>query len=316
MFSTPIVLIIFKREDTTRQVFEVLRQIKPQKLLLVADAPRIERADEVEQVRKTRAVFDEIDWECEVLRDYAEVNLGLTERISSGIRWAFEHVEEAIILEDDDVPDISFFRFCQEMLEKYRDDERVMLITGQCFTPSHQFPPHEYSYYFSRHVLIWGIATWRRAWKYYDVEIKHWPQLKNLQALRHFFPEDKEYSYWEKIMDNMYDNGYQGRVKTWDYQLMLAIWSQHGLVVTPNKNLVKNVGFGTVESTNAFSFSLDDPIIPYVSKSEAMDFPLRHPPFVLRDVQADTITQKVAYSWSLSYRIKRKIRSWLKKYSS
>jgi hypothetical protein len=158
--NTPIAFFIFNRPDTTARVFEAIRQAQPSKLLVVADGPRSTRPGEAEKCAATRAIIDQVDWECEVLTNYSDVNLGCRHRVSSGLDWVFEQVEEAIILEDDCLPHPTFFRFCEELLEWYRHDHRIVAISGDNFQNGHQ--SGEFSYYFSRYVHIWGWATWRR----------------------------------------------------------------------------------------------------------------------------------------------------------
>ena len=155
-------LFLFARPDTSARVLDAIRRVRPERLLVVADAPRDEVPGEAERCEATRALLDAVDWDCEVLTNFAEQHLGQTERIESGLDWAFELCEEAIVLEDDTVPDPSFFRFCDELLERHRDDERVLSIGGNGF----QFdgPASEDSYCFSRYPKTWGWATWRRAW--------------------------------------------------------------------------------------------------------------------------------------------------------
>ena len=160
---TPVALLIFNRPDTTERVFNAVAKARPSKLLVVADGPRDSRPGEAARCEQTRAIIKRVDWDCEVITNFADRNMGCKLRVSSGIDWIFEQVEEAIILEDDCLPDPSFFRFCDEMLERYRDNERVGMVSGGNL----QFGRHRGtgSYYFSKYTHIWGWASWRRAWK-------------------------------------------------------------------------------------------------------------------------------------------------------
>ena len=173
--TTPVAFLIFNRPDTTARVFEAIRQAKPPKLLVVADGPRPDRPDDVEKCKAARAIIDRVDWACEVLTNYSDLNLGCGKRPATGITWVFEQVEEAIIFEDDCLPHPSFFRFCEELLNYYRHDERIMVISGNNF----QFGRNrtDDSYYFSRYNHIWGWASWRRAWEYFDYDLKLWPKI-------------------------------------------------------------------------------------------------------------------------------------------
>jgi hypothetical protein len=272
---TPVVFIIFNRPDLTELVFAAIRKAKPKKLLVVADGPR--SPEEIEKCDKTRAVINKVDWECEVLTNYSEKNLGCKQRVSSGLDWVFSEVEEAIILEDDCLPAPSFFYFCQTLLERYRDDERVMHISGDNFQSGQSRT--EYSYYFSKYTHIWGWASWRRAWKYYDVDMKTWLEYKNSNLLQSVFDDPYEQKYWINILDQAFNNG----IDTWDYQWIYACWSQSGLSILPNSNLVSNIGFRSDATHTVFESRYAK--LPTTDISS-----LRHPPFIIRNTDADIYT--------------------------
>jgi hypothetical protein len=296
MLNTPIVLIIFKRPDTTQLVFDQIRQIQPTQLLVIADGPRVDRPGEAEQCAATRAIIDQVDWDCEVLTNFSETNLGCKYRIATGLNWVFEQVEEAIILEDDCVPDLTFFQFCAEMLEHYRHDTRIMAVSGDNFLFGRY--PTEYSYYFSQYWDVWGWATWKRAWQYFDVDLKAWDEVKQKNLLRNILSDAQSIRYWNKTLQAVVD----GQIDTWDYQWSLAIWLQNGLCIHSKTCLVSNVGFGA-DSTNTGdpnSVWAQMPIHP-------VEFPLRHPPFVIRDALGDHYTQKTAFEMGYMHRIQSKI---------
>jgi len=274
--KTPVTLIIFNRPDLTKKVFEAIRQAKPPTLLVVADGPRPNRPDEVEKCAAARAIIDSIDWKCELLTNYSDVNLGCKHRVSSGINWAFEAVEEAIILEDDCLPHPTFFRFCEEMLAHYRDDKRVMSICGD--NSRSMSRRTDYSYYFSRLTPIWGWATWRRAWQYYDVNMKLWPTIKGGGWCKDIMMDPKITKAWESNFQSIHSN----EVDTWDYQWTFACWIQNGLSAIANTNLISNCGFNAeaTHTKEADHRLANRPI-------EAMEFPLKHPPFVIHDTQAE-----------------------------
>src|SRR5437868_7090749 len=161
MFKTPVALIIFRRPQFTEQVFQALARVQPRQLFVIADGPRPDVEGEAELCRATRAIIDRVDWQCEVIKNYLETNLGCGRRPATGISWVFDQVEEAIILEDDCVPGPSFFPFCEELLARYRDDERIMHIAGSTY--EHGLLPTPYSYCFSHFNGAWGWASWRRA---------------------------------------------------------------------------------------------------------------------------------------------------------
>lgn len=275
--TTPVVFLIFNRPDTTRKVFEVIRQAQPQQLLVVADGPRSDKAGEAKKCAEVRAIIDTVDWDCEVLINYSEINLGCKKRVSSGLDWAFSLVEEAIILEDDCLPDPTFFRFCQELLEKYRDDKRIMGISGDNF----QFGRKRtgYSYYFSRFNDCWGWATWRRAWQYYDHEMKLWEEIRNGDWLKDIL-NNKFFliQYRKHKLQSVYEN----KIDSWAYIWTFSCWTQNGLIIIPNYNLVSNIGFSS-ESTH--TTDIKSPIANL--KREPISFPLQHPPFIIPDTKAD-----------------------------
>ena len=214
--TTPVAFIIFNRVDTAIQVFERIREAKPSKLLVIADGPRENKVNEAEKCQQCRDIIKKVDWECEVLTNYSDVNLGCKTRVSSGLDWVFENVEEAIILEDDCLPDVGFFRFCQEMLLRYRGQDRVMAISGTNIlygTEKISDSVEDESYYFSNVTGIWGWATWKRAWEKYDINMKSWPKIKESKILYNVF-NDRTAEFWTKVFQDTYD----GKISTWDYQ--------------------------------------------------------------------------------------------------
>ena len=284
--ETPITFIVFKRPHTTAKVFEIIRKVKPKKLFVIADGPRLDREGEAEKCAATRAIIEKVDWNCEVIKNYSEVNLGCATRVSSGLDWVFNNVEETIILEDDCIPHITFFRFCEKLLEKYRYDTRITSIAAQNAQLGKKRT--NYSYYFSSYSHCWGWASWRRAWKHYDLHIKLWQEVKESNILNNILLDSKAVSYWQNIFDSIYDNP---TGITWDYQWTFACWMQGGLNIIPNVNLIQNVGVGT-DSTN-FNSSQEFSFINL--PTEAMEFPLKHPPFMIRNLPADKFIQDTVY---------------------
>ncbi len=299
--KTPVAFLIFKRPEITEKVFAEIAKVKPPKLLVVADGPRAEVPGEADKCAATRSIIEKVDWKCEVLKNYFNVNLGCKQRVASGLDWVFDTVEEAIILEDDCVPHPVFFRFCEELLEKYRNDERIMVISGNNFQFGQKRTPYPYSYYFSRYNHVWGWASWRRAWKYYDVTMKLWPEICQGGWLEDLLIKKEIVSYWTKIFEEVY----QGKIDTWDYQWTFACWIQKGLSILPNVNLVSNIGFGE-GATHTLGGS------PFANLPIGkMDFPLKHPPFIIRDVQTDAITHYRNFSPHISTKIKGYIMKWI-----
>lgn len=264
---TPIVFFVFNRPEFTRKVFQRIAAVRPTRLLVVADGARDGKPGEQERCDEVRQIVSSVDWPCECLTNFAPRNLGCRDRLVSGLDWVFEQVEEAIILEDDILPDPTFFRFCDEMLERYRSDPRVAMITGFNIVEDRTAAPD--SYFFSALTHIWGWATWRRAWQTYDADMKSWPAVKESGAMEDFFSNPAHRLYWTRTFEQMYDGT---GPDTWDLQWFYANLVNHGLAVTPGVNLVENVGFGP-EATHTI-YAGDAPRIPV----QPLQFPLRHPP--------------------------------------
>ena len=298
--TTPVAFIIFNRPDTTERVFAEIARARPPKLLVVGDGPRANRPGEAEKVAACRAIIDRVDWPCEVLTNYSETNLGCKARVSSGLDWVFEQVPEAIILEDDCLPHPTFFRFCQELLGRYRDDERVGMISGDNFQFGYAI--NDDSYYFSNINHIWGWASWRNRWQGdYDVNLKLWPKIRDEKRFRDWFVSKSEQDNFAEILENVY----QGKIDTWDYQWQFASRINGRMAVMPNVNLISNIGFG-VEATHTTGQSKFEnlPVIP-------IDFPLKHPSAVFASRILDGRFQRLATSESLIGSMKNKLKNFL-----
>lgn len=282
--KTPILFIIFNRPEVTLQVFNEIRKIKPSKLYVVADGPRQNLPEEKARCEETRKIIDSVDWQCEIHKNYSDINLGCKKRVSSGIDWFFENEEQGIILEDDCLPNQSFFKFCKEMLNKYKDDERIGMISGDNF----QFGKvkNEYSYYFSKYSHIWGWATWRRAWKKYDVNISNWPQVKKEKLLNKVFNNKRDTYYWSSIFDDVYNN----KIDTWDYQWSYTCFINNYLSVMPAHNLISNIGFSVKDSTHTKRLNKFSGM-----KTEELEFPLKVPENIVRSIESDKITRRDNY---------------------
>ncbi len=228
----PVAFIIFNRPDYTRRVFAEIRKARPAHLFIIADGPRTPAETAI--CEETRAVVADVDWPCEVHRNYAEKNLGLKERFLSGLNWFFAQVTEGIILEDDQLPHPSFFRFTAEMLEKYQYDERVMMVTGDNFLPDFKIDD---SYFFSKFPPIWGWATWRRAWATYDSDMAGWKNRENRKKIKAMYSQEFMATHTVKTFDAVYK-----KKNTWDPQWLYACLIHDGLCITPSVNLVSNIG--------------------------------------------------------------------------
>jgi hypothetical protein len=301
--NTPVTFIIFKRPETTQKVFDAIRQAKPKKLFVIADGPRIDRDGEVEKCEASREIIETVDWDCEVIKNYSDINLGCAKRVSSGLDWVFDNVEESIILEDDCIPHHTFFRFAEELLEEYRYDTRIASITAQNAQLGRNRT--DYSYYYSRYSHCWGWATWKRAWQYYDLDIKLWKEVKANNILSNILCDPKAVSYWHKVFDPIYKNP---TGITWDYQWTFACWMQSGLTIIPNTNLVSNVGVGadSTHFTSGQEFS-------YINlPTEAMKFPLQHPPLIVRNSEADNFIQRTVYTNNQLYIMRQRLKKLFK----
>ena len=282
MLDIPVVLILFRRPELTARVFEAIAAARPRRLLLVADAPRPDRPEEVEACRAAREVVARVDWDCEVIRDFAEEHLGCGRRPASGLDHAFSRYDSAIVLEDDCVPHPSFFRFCSELLERYADDRRVMQVCGHDFR--FERPRGQHSYRFSRYnICAGGWATWRRAWRLADMRIAAWPELREtdwLDDLHANAGDDEAVEFWTRIFDRAHAAG--ADADYWDYQWTFACWANGGLSVVPERTLLTNVGFGpgATHTHSGGDIRADRPL-------EAMGFPLEHPSVMVRDIVAD-----------------------------
>ncbi len=267
--SAAVLFVTFNRLDTTKEVFEAIRRARPPRLYVASDGPRDSRPGEGEKVRSVREyVLGHIDWGCDVKTLFREKNLGCKYAVSGAISWFFENEEMGIILEDDVLPVPSFFPYCQDLLERYRDDDRVFMISG-CNLISKRFAP-ESSYFFSRVTHIWGWAGWRRSWRYYDVEMRKWPEWRDAEGLRRISEGSRLFEYyWKRIFDQVH----RGLVDTWDYQVLFTCWNRNAFTLLPSKNLTTNIGFGA-DATRDW-----EGVPPYVLESVAEDlrFPLIHP---------------------------------------
>ena len=279
LLNTAVLLIIFNRAQTTKLVFEAIRKVRPPRLYVAADGPRPNVESDLVKCSEARKIVDQVDWPCEVKTLFHDENLNCGKAPSAAMTWFFKNEEEGIILEDDCLPSESFFTFCQDLLEHYRDDTRVMHIGGNNFLDGWCRDP-DYSYYFSKSGHIWGWATWRRAWKTFDFDILLYEKLRQNGFFENFFLNALEKFYRLRKFDKTAAN--RGTVDWWDYQWDFARYSHSGLAIVPHKNLVKNLGFGA-DATHTVNSK--DKITSM--EAQELEFPLKHPPFVVRDIESD-----------------------------
>jgi len=301
MLDTPIAFIIFKRWKETSLVFEEIRRMKPSKLFIIADGPRND--EEKKLCEETRKIVEKIDWQCEIYRDYSNKNLGCRERVVSGLDWVFESVDRAIILEDDCLPDQSFFRFSEELLEKYKDNENIMHIGGTNFqqnNPKFLYSISNDSYYFSNIAQIWGWATWKRAWNKYDKSMLSWSRIKNLSEFKSYFPSLHIYQYWKDFFEKMSQNKFD----TWDIAWTYACFKEKGLCIMPKVNLIENIG-----SSDQATHKINN--LTHISR-ESIELPLYHPSTIMINSDYDFFTYKKVYG--IKNNLFNSIKSYMKEY--
>ena len=271
-FETPVLFLVFNRPDTTQRVFNRIKEIKPKHLFVAADGPRSDKTGENERCIETRNIIQQIDWDCELKTLFREKNLGCSKAVSSAITWFFEQVEQGIIIEDDCLPDITFFYYCETLLQRYKNNADIFHINGTNFSGLEIVNPN--SYYFTNLVSVWGWATWRRAWKTYDVEASDFPTYKNELFDQKIFISKSITKHYKQAFINMYDQ----RHNTWDTQWVYAVIKSHGITITPQVNLIENIG---IDNNSTHLFLMDS--YSYNKKSEKMLFPLDHPDFNVRN---------------------------------
>jgi len=244
--TTPILLLIYNRPDYTKEVFAAIRDARPKKLYISADGPRTDIKDDFKLCGETRNIVSQVDWECEVKTLFRDKNLGCKLGMSGGINWFFENVDEGIILEDDCLPNNSFFNFCENLLEKYRDENKVMMIAGSNPATSVDL---EDDYFFSRFYTIWGWATWKRAWDKFDINVSDWPKFKSANYLETIFPNNlKNRIFIERMFDEAYGSE---KCSVWSLQWTYSCMVNGGFAILPKHNLISNIGLiGTHEMNN------------------------------------------------------------------
>lgn len=293
--KSPVLFLVFNRPDVTARVFEAIRQARPPRLYVAADGAREDREGEDQLVEETRRIATAVDWDCEVKTLFRDKNLGCGKAVSEGITWFFENEPEGIILEDDCLPISDFFRFCDELLERYRGDERIGSISGSYSLPT-KISSNGESYFLARYGRIWGWASWRRAWAGFDLTIPFWPKMKELQSHRCLFERPEHADYYENIWDRVYD----GEVDTWDYQWDLKRLSDLRFTLVSTVNLIENIGFNGHATHTAKDTAFNRrPVAD-------LQFPLVHPSPFLLDFRRDKETHDHRYR-PLAFRLRRKL---------
>lgn len=282
--TTPVLLMGFNRPDTMAVVFDRLREVQPTQLFIAVDGPRADHPGEADKVQQCRDLVGQVDWDCEVHTLFQDQNLGCGLGVSTAISWFFEQVEEGIILEDDIVPAPSFFGFCEELLDRYRNDQRVFAISGCNYVPPTAQSHPDLPYRFSRVPHIWGWATWRRSWDQHRLDISDWRTRLPIRRIwadaQHSLPGT---AYWISTFELLG----RGQIDTWDGQLVLAAMARKQLTATSNTNLIENIGFGS-DATHTIEDR--DELQPVVQAA----LPLKDAPIGV-DERADAWTRKHHY---------------------
>lgn len=288
--DVPVFMLFFNRPDTLEKVFESVKKAKPSKLFLTCDGPREGRKDDIENVEKCKAIVENIDWECEVHKNYSDVNLGCGMRMYSGLKWAFEYVDRIIVVEDDCVLHQDFYKFSEELLEKYKDDERIFMISAMNHVG--KYNKNGCDYFFGP-VCCWGWATWRRAFKDYDFEMTFLNDEYSMKCVQ------KRYFYYNDAIKagrkKMQEYKTKKKLSSWTYQngMLCALNNQTSII--PSVNLVENIGL----SGDAGHSMQDIRTVPkslrcvYYAKTYPLEFPLKHPKYVVEDHEYPKLANKI-----------------------
>lgn len=264
MYDIPILFIVFRRPETTLRVFNKIREIRPKKLYISCNAPDLLNLDEVSRCQQVKKIFENIDWECEVHTRFREIPVDSRTSIEKAIDWLFEKEDFGVILEDDVLPDISFFEYCRQLLVKYQNNTEIFGISGNSFIKANKC---DYDYYFSQYIHIWGWATWRRSWILYENNLKKYNKQYLMGVISAVNNNDDFLKYWcERFC---------GDDLTYDFALHFSLWKNKKYMIAPAINLVRNIGFG-----GHATHTLDDGGWIGRLKSKEIKFPLKHPPYL------------------------------------
>lgn len=295
MFQTPILFLVFNRIDVTKQVFQTIESIKPRWLYIASDGPREAIDGEERDVFEIRKYVTEgITWECEVKTLFRDSNLGCKKAVSEAITWFFRHEDSGIILEDDCLPSVSFFHYCDTMLKDYKDDERIWMIGG--FNANTTWDEDKYDYFYSKYGSIWGWATWKRAWESYQVDLKSYSFQEAHEMLLNIFETSYEKDYFYRQFLSIKNN----KIDTWDYQWQFIRLINNGLTIIPTINLIRNIGF---DDRATHTNSLSDPrrLIAHYDKKGFK----KKPKYVVPDMKYDRSILRVNLKNRIKHRIKK-----------
>lgn len=280
LIDIPVAVIFFARPDLLQITFEAIREARPKKLFLIQDGARINNESDSINIKKCREIINNIDWDCEVYKNYSEENLGCGLRVYSGITWAFEHVDRLLVLEDDCVPAQALFPFTAELLEKYKDDNRVGIICGMNNLGVYNETPNDYFYTTSG--SIWGWATWKRVWDTMEYDLVF---LNDKYSTKIVYQTDSKLKEMGKFL---LDNLEQGkRLSSWSFQLGMNNLLQSQLNIVPKYNLITNIGMSenSANSVSSIKFMPKGLRNLYFMKTYSLVFPLKHPKYMVNDLE-------------------------------
>ena len=298
--TSPVLFLIFNRPEITQQVFSAIRKAKPPRLYVAADGPRSDYPNEDEKCEHSRKIAKNVDWDCEVKTLFRDQNLGCRLAVSQAIYWFFEQEPEGIILEDDCLPSQSFFWFCQEMLEYFRNDKAVGVICG-FYSNELEYKPSA-SFFFSRYLRVWGWAGWRRSNEGYDSNINLLIEKQNTWKKDIFSRTD---IFLKRYWQDMFEEVGSGKIDTWDIQLQYLLWQKKQQVIVSSKNLVQNIGWaqGAHPLTKDHNHEL---------ATSEINFPLTTPDMTERDTRADQVIEKISYQITIFSFLKKLLRKMIR----
>lgn len=295
-YSIPVVIIVFNRLSMAEKMIETLRKIRPLKLFVVSDGARDDMPGEAERVEQVRSLFEMVPWPCQTFRNYSDKNMGCDLRIPTGLDWVFRYVERAVILEDDCMPSEQFFMYAKDMLDKYQDDSRVMMVAGSNMAPA---CPIQDCCCFTARTYTWGWATWKRAWNQYCADGSEWKRIQKEGILR------KTYNVRTRYFVRRELNYYFKRGQCpWDYLWWISCMGCGGLCAVPQVNLISNEGFGE-DATHTHEKGA------YSGEMGELEYPLHYPKEVVRNYNFDRYDSGLTPPWKI-VRVYRKLKKWLR----
>jgi len=312
--QAPILFLVFNRYETTFQVFETIKKERPKKLYIAADGPRNNVKDDLNKCLKVREIFEMVDWDCEVFTLFQDSNLGPGKSQMTAINWFFEHENEGVILEDDALPDKTFYMFCYLLLDRYRNDHRIFLISGCNF--QQQSKHGNADYYFSKYPNTYGCAMWKRSWNHFDNNIADWPDFLSAGGLEDFSHSSGVRRKFKESFNEMYENPKKSKshdfINPHDFVFMFAMLKNGALSIAPNVNLIKNIGFGSPDATNCTTSESPQAMLETFN----INLPLKHPSIISRNLIADEFEGLTChYKRSLIEKIMYYSFSWHKLYT-